>query len=184
MKKRFILAAALVIAPAPATAGIVVLGNSAARSCYLAAESPVAPRVSDIRSCTDALGDGRTTGDEVVATHVNRGILHLRRGNIDAALADFDRAIALDPEQPESYLNRGHALILREQAAPALSMFEQAISRNTRRPALAYYGRGMANETLGNLMAAYRDYTRASQLDPEWAVPREDLSRFRVVPRS
>lgn len=40
----------------------------------------------------------------------------------------------------------------------------------------------MAYELLGDVRAAYYDYRRASELDPEWRAPREDLQRFRVVP--
>ena len=66
-----------------------------------------------------------------VATHVNRGILRLRRGLVDEAVADFDRAIALDPEQPEAYLNKGAALIRRQNPAEALQLFTVALERNT-----------------------------------------------------
>ena len=62
-------------------------------------------------------------------------------------------------------------------------MFTVALERNTNRPAIAHFGRAIANETLGNLAAAYRDYRMASELDPDWADPRTELPRFRVVPR-
>ena len=58
---------------------------------------------------------------------------------------------------------------------------EYAFERNTTRPALAHYGRAIANETMGNLNAAYRDYTAASRIAPEWREPRQELARFRVV---
>ncbi len=102
---------------------------------------------------------------------------------IDPAIADFDRAIALDPDQPEAYLNKGAALMRRENSADAIGLFTIALERNTTRPALAHYGRAIANETLGNLNAAYRDYQAASRLDPEWNEPRAELTRFRVVTR-
>ena len=39
-------------------------------------------------------------------------------------------------------------------------------------PALAYFGRGLANEDMGNIRDAYADYRRAAQLDPQWSAPR------------
>ena len=90
-------------------------------------------------------------------------------------------AIALDPEQPEAYLNKGAALIRRQNPQEALQLFTVALERNTSRPAIAHYGRAVANEALGNVAAAYRDYRRASELAPDWAEPRTELARFRVV---
>ena len=165
----------------PASASVVTLGNSDARICYMAADSPSMPVVREIRACDDALGRESLTAYEVVATHVNRGILRLRRGMIDAAIADFDRAIALDPNQPEAYLNKGAALLRRENPGEAMNLFTIALERQTTRPALAHYGRAVANETLGNLSAAYRDYTAASRIAPDWRDPRQELTRFRVV---
>ena len=174
---------AVCAAAAPASASVVVLGNSDARMCYEAADSPMTPGSRDIRRCDDALLRESLSNYEVVATHVNRGILRLRRGLIDEAITDFDRAIALDPNQPEAYLNKGAALLRRENAADAASLFTTALERNTSRPAIAHYGRAIANETLGNLNAAYRDYTAASQIAPNWREPRLELARFRVISR-
>jgi tetratricopeptide (TPR) repeat protein len=174
---------AVCAAAAPASASVVVLGNSDARMCYEAADSPMAPASRDIRRCDDALLREALSSYEVVATHVNRGILRLRRGLIDEAINDFDRAIALDPNQPEAYLNKGAALLRRENAADAAGLFTTALERNTSRPAIAHYGRAIANETLGNLNAAYRDYTAASQIAPNWREPRLELARFRVISR-
>ena len=170
-------------AAAPASAAVVVLGNSDARLCYEAADSPMLPVLRDLRRCDEALLHETLTNYEMVATHVNRGILQLRRGAIDLAISDFDRAIAMDPNQPEAYLNKGAALLRRENAAEAMNLFTMALARNTTRPALAHYGRGIANESLGNLNAAYRDYTEASRIAPDWNEPRAELTRFRVISR-
>jgi Tfp pilus assembly protein PilF len=175
------LAAAAVIAPLPAFAGVTVLGTSHARVCYQAAEANSPPRAEDFAACDEALLSAATLPKEIVATHVNRGILRLRRGHVDQAMADFDRAMALDPSEPETYLNRGSALMRRDDAANALTMFSEAIQRNTRRPELAYYGRAMANELSGNVRAAYQDYRRASELAPRWRDPRIELRRFTVT---
>lgn len=181
MRARLIIAALLAASAAPAVAGVFVVGNTDARMCYEAADSALMPGVRDVRRCDDALLRENLAAYEIVATHVNRGILRLRRGFVEEAIADFDRAIALDPEQPESYLNKGAALIRRANPQEALQLFTVALERNTSRPAVAHYGRAVANEALGNVAAAYRDYRRASELDPGWADPRTELQRFRVV---
>jgi tetratricopeptide (TPR) repeat protein len=173
-----ISATALLIA-APAAASITVVGGSLARSCYLAAESQVAPTWDDFEACDRALADGLNRRD-TVATHVNRGVLRLRRGDVNGALRDFDTATALDPREAEAYLNRGVALLRNDRAAEALPNFDAALARRTRRPAFAFYGRAGAHEELGNIRAAYADYRRASELEPRWAPPRQELARFRV----
>lgn len=180
---KLMFAALLAASAAPAGASVVVLGNSDARLCYEAADSAMQPQPGDFRRCDEALRHDSLTGYETVATHVNRGILHLRRGRVDVAIADFDTAMRLDPEQPEAYLNKGAALIRRENPGEAVGLFTVALERNTSRPAIAHYGRAVANEQLGNLRDAYLDYQRASELDPGWADPRTELRRFRVVGR-
>ena len=180
-KRKLVIAALLAALAAPASAAVFVIGNSDARLCFEAADSPMLPGLRDMRRCDEALLHENLTNYEVVATHVNRGILRLRRGLSEGAVADFDRAIALDPNQPEAYLNKGAALIRRQNPAEALQLFTVALERNTSRPAIAHYGRAVANEQLGNVAAAYRDYRRASELDPDWAEPRTELARFRVV---
>jgi len=37
----------------------------------------------------------------------NRGIARLGKGDVDGAVADFRRAIKIDPEHPEAYTNLG-----------------------------------------------------------------------------
>lgn len=179
---RYVLAAALAALAVPAFGAVTVVGNSSARMCFEAADSPMHPAMRDLQHCDAALAEEALSRHDTVATHVNRGILRLRRGQVEAAIADFDRAIEMDPNQPESYLNKGAALIRQNNAAEALQLFTIALERNTRRPAIAHFGRAIANEELGNVRAAYQDYRRASELDPDWDDPRTELRRFRIVP--
>ena len=180
MKFKFLLTTAASIAvAAPAGAAVTVIGSSSARMCYEAAESTAIPDREALGRCDVAIG-GEAVADDLVATHVNRGILRSRMGKMDAALADFDAALALDPEQPEAYLNKGVVLIRQHNSDAALPLFTMAIEKKTRRPALAYYGRGIAHEELGNLRSAYADYKRAVAEEPKWKEPRTDLARFVV----
>jgi len=181
--RKIVITALLVACAAPAAASVLVIGSSDARLCFEAADSPMLPQVRDLRHCDDALSEGGLTNYDAVATHVNRGILRLRRNLIDEAIADFDSATQLDPSQPEAYLNKGAALMQRRNASEAAQLFTVALEHNTQRPAVAHYGRAMANEELGNVREAYRDYQMASQLAPDWSAPRADLQRFRVVQR-
>jgi tetratricopeptide (TPR) repeat protein len=180
--KVFLLTGAAAIA-APAIASTISVGSGPARICYLATESQNRPSEDQMNQCDLAFKEGGLSNYELVATHVNRGVLHVRRGQIDKGIADFDRAMALDANEPEAYLNKGAALVTAGQPQAALPLFSMALDKNTRKPAIAYYGRGVAYEEMGNVRSAYLDYRRATKADPKWAPPREDLSRFSVRPK-
>ena len=170
--------------PDAAAGAVTVLGSSSARLCYLAADARLRPNGAALERCDAALSEDFLTDRDRVATLVNRGILKLRLERRDAAIADFDAAIAIDPDQGEAYLNKGMAR-LHDQAAwrDAVALFDTALAKRTRRPEIAFYGRAVAYENGGEVKAAYRDYRQASLLAPEWAEPRTELARFTVRPR-
>ena len=181
MGSKFLFAAAAVIAASPAAAAVTVLGNSSARLCYEAAESRANPSMTVIRTCDQAMREEGLSDYDVVATLVNRGILKARLGQLSDAILDYDAALDRNPDLAEAYLNKGFALLhLPDAAQQARPMFDSAIAKKTRKPALAYYGRAVANELSGEVRAAYQDYRQASLLDPKWEDPKADLSRFRV----
>ena len=181
MKTKFLIGAALAAVAFPAAAAVTVIGASSARLCYESAEARSPPSADAVARCDDALEREPLTNYEIVATYVNRGILKLRRGQIEPAIADFNTAIARDPSEPEAYLNKGMATLRLangwEQAVP---LFNTAIEQKTRRPAVAYYGRAVAHELGGEIKAAYRDYRQASVLEPNWRDPQTELARFKV----
>lgn len=178
---KFLVAGAVAALAVPAGAAITVIGSTSARLCYEAAEARSLPSQTSISRCDEAIEREVLSDYEMVATYVNRGILKLRRGHIDAAIADFDYAIEQDPNEPESYLNKGMATLRLsngwEQAVP---LFDTAIAKDTRRPAIAYYGRAVAHELGGKIKEAYRDYRQASLIEPKWRDPQAELARFTV----
>jgi tetratricopeptide (TPR) repeat protein len=155
---KILIVAALAATAIPAGAAITVLGTTSARLCFEAADARLAPSRDSIFRCDQALSEENLSDYDAVATYVNRGILKLRTGNSDAAIADFDTALARDPNQAEAYLNKGIAVLRKPEGwAQAVPLFDQAIAKKTRRPALAYYSRGVANELGGHVKEAYFD---------------------------
>ena len=77
MRSHFLFAAAALLAATPAFGAVTAIGNSAARSCYEAAEARSMAGPEVIRSCDAALADALSHEDQV-ATLVNRGILKAR----------------------------------------------------------------------------------------------------------
>lgn len=187
MKTLAIVAGAAVAAgllATPAAAGVQVVGTSVGYSCFRAAEANNDSKDA-LDSCDFALKSGQLGFRDTVATYVNRGIVKINRESYREAIRDFDRAIAMDPDQAESYLNKGSAL-LRMGASPSLAipLMTEALERNTRRPELAYFGRAIAHEIAGDVQSAYYDYKRAQQAAPDWKDPAAELSRFQVRPAS
>ena len=171
--------AALVSAGAAAGQAVTTIGSNAAQACYEAARDQRASQ-ADLNTCDQALEDGLSSSD-VVATHVNRGIILALRADYPKALLDYDRAIALDAGQAEAFLNKGLLLLrLPKRDQDALKALDVAIAKRTSEPALAYFARAVAHEGLGNLEAAYRDYRQAATLAPKWALPARELRRFRT----
>lgn len=174
-----VLPMAILIVAEPATASIMSFGSSYARSCYLSAEARRAS-IEALATCDRAFETQPMTDEDRVATHVNRGILKMIRGDDAAAMADFDRALSLDEHQAEAWLNKAVVLLRRGDSPTAFDFAQRAIDLKTRRPSLAYYVRAIANEDAGRLSAAYADLRRASELEPGWSLPRQELTRYRV----
>jgi tetratricopeptide (TPR) repeat protein len=175
--------AALAVAAAPsAQAAVTVLGNGVAHSCYQFAEYGGNP-TDGINTCTFALEQTTLSVKDRAATYINRGILRARREDADGALADYDRGLAMDANLAEGYVDRGAVMIVLRRYDDAVSEIDKGISLGADRLQIAYYDRGIADEALGNIRAAYEDYKKAAQIQPDFRLALDQLTRFRVVRR-
>lgn len=175
--------AGLLFAASPALPAVSVIGSGLARLCYEQAE---AGRGSDrgTETCDRALVEEALDSRDRAATYVNRGILRMHGKRLNDALRDYEAALRLRPQLAEAHVNRGIALVhVGGRDAEAVAALSEALRLNTTRPEVAFYTRGVAYELLGNARAAYEDYRQAAALKPEWAEPRTQLQRFRVVPK-
>ena len=185
MRLRVVTLAALLVLGACATGAHRLSSGSdtAAQACFNAANQRQTLGNGD-RSCSIALANPALSPTLRAATLVNRGIIAMDRDRIDAAVSDFDAAIALMPGNADAFINKGVALLrLEGRAADAVAVLTVALDLNPRRPELAYFHRAVANEALGRVRAAYEDYATAAQLAPDWPEPAQQLQRFKVVRR-
>ena len=99
---------------------------------------------------------------------VNRGIEKAKNGDLDGAIADFDRAAELDPKNDAPYYNRAQAKRLKNDTAGAIADYTKAIKLGSTNPA-AYNNRGNARVENKDRDGAIADYTRAIELKPDYA---------------
>ncbi len=131
-----------------------------------------------LEECTRALRYPRLSraGEEQIT--INRGVVHMRRREAEAALADFDQVIHMSPENAEAHLNRGATLVQMRQYGPAIAAITRAMQLGVREPHKAYYNRAAAREALGDLRGAYEDYQAALEMEPNWGPANAELARF------
>lgn len=131
-----------------------------------------------IADCTRAIEQERLVRTDQAALYINRGTIHIRRREGEAALADFDTVISMIPRYPEAHLNRGAALIMLGRPGPAVAAITEALSLGVSEPHKAYYNRGAAREALGDVRGAFEDYSTALEIQPDWGLASAELERF------
>jgi tetratricopeptide (TPR) repeat protein len=99
---------------------------------------------------------------------VNRGIEKAKNGDLDGAIADFNRAAELDPKNDAPYYNRAQAKRLKNDTAGAIADYTKAIELGSTNPA-AYNNRANARTETNDRDGALADYTRAIELKPDYA---------------
>jgi tetratricopeptide (TPR) repeat protein len=106
--------------------------------------------------------------EAVPAAYNNRGIAFGRTGQLDRAIQDFDRAIALDPSFDRAYNNRGAAYLMHGSFDKAIEDFDKAVTLRAGN-ASAYSNRGYAYYFEGQYDRAMKDYNKAIELDQNYA---------------
>lgn len=176
-----LLAAAFVAFGMSANAQVTVIGSGLARDCYLAAKVSTFDSRESIEGCTKALNHEVLSREDRLSTLINRGILYMRRGNQAQAMQDYDQALRINPNKAEAHLNRGAALIYLEEFAQARDALDRSIELGTKDLYAAYYNRGIANERTGDITAAYFDFRKSYELNPEFEIASQQMERFIVT---
>jgi tetratricopeptide (TPR) repeat protein len=152
-------------------------GHRDARACQQAAASE-RPDGLAIAACDRALSADPVTRRERAALLFARGVMRIRRQEERAALADFDAALAIMPEQAETHVNRAAALAALGDYGAAVAAITLALSYGVREPYKAYFNRGAAREALGDLRGALEDYSTALEIRPDWGRAEAEIARF------
>ncbi len=94
-----------------------------------------------------------------------RGFAHDKLRDFKSAVADYSRALQIDPKNAYAFYNRGISHDRSGDFASAIADFTKAISLLPTN-ADFYHNRGFCYRKQGNFSLAISDYTRALELDP------------------
>lgn len=105
-----------------------------------------------------------TSDDFNACAFSNRGIANYRLGNLEKAIADFDRAIRINPRLADAYNNRGNVWQAKGNLDKALRDFDEAIKFDPRHNR-AFNNRANLRQSTGDFIGAIIDYDRSIELD-------------------
>ena len=94
------------------------------------------------------------------------GVSSLNLGKTDKALADFNRAIKLDPQRAPGYMGRGNTFNVLGRYREAIADYDIAIELDDSQ-AEAFANRAIAYSHLEEYEKAIADYEKCLQLDPK-----------------
>lgn len=173
---------AVIAASAAASVGYAstkIYGSGLAASCSRLALSGFFDRKT-LETCDLALEQEAMGRENAAKTHVNRGVVLLRRDSYDKAAEDFARAERLMPKLAEIYVNRGVVLIKQKRWNEAIAQLDKGIGLNPSELEKAYFNRALAREQVDDIRGAYTDFRKAVELAPEWEAPKKELARYTV----
>lgn len=127
-----------------------------------------------IEDCTKAV---QFDSPRLVDAYNNRGEAYRKSGNFTQAIADYNKALELNPNYVTAYNNRGIAYRRLNNYAQAFADYNKAIEL---KPDyfFAYYNRAYAYQTLGQYDKALADYNKALELNPNDADARNNRDKI------
>lgn len=102
--------------------------------------------------------------------HYSQGLRALERGQLDKALAEFERATALDPDYPGGYVGAGLVLAEKGDFEKALESVDRGLGKDDKFiDGFIAKGRVIVKERKGDdwLKKALKEYEKALKIDPE-----------------
>ena len=135
-----------------------------------------------IRPCTKIITSGRAKREDLASAYDGRGASYLYRGDLARALADFDKAIEINPSRAAFYDDRGVTYTRMGQYDRALADFDKLIAADPSQY-FPYIDRGLAYNGMRDYDRAIADFNQA-QIDLYVALGQPPANMLaRPVPR-
>jgi len=113
--------------------------------------------------------------DNRAHSHFALGNAYLKRGDAEAAVREYRRALEADPRYPQAHLNLGVAAWNRGQADEAVRQYEAELALDPR-CAKAWNNLAAVRFMQGHMEEAARLYRRALEIEPHYADARLNLA--------
>jgi tetratricopeptide (TPR) repeat protein len=135
-----------------------------------------------LAACDRAIAGGKFTGGNLSYLYSNRGFLRMQKGDLDLALADFNKAAWTDSSNFYALWNRGVAYATRGDYGRAQKDLAAALARNPDKGSKA-----RIEEALNAVTAGVNSTVRAEPSDPSatgdpsdlWGQTKKPLLLFR-----
>jgi tetratricopeptide (TPR) repeat protein len=105
------------------------------------------------------------------------GLLKESKGDKESALAYYNQAISLNPNNDVNYSNRGMFFANSGNAKQALSDYNMAIKINPKNP-ITYDNRGLLKAQNGDSKGALSDYSQAIKIDANFIAAYKNRSKL------
>jgi tetratricopeptide (TPR) repeat protein len=115
-------------------------------------------------ACNRAIASRQYSGHQLANLLNSRGTEYRLRGDLRRAMADYDEAIRLNPNDANAYNSRGDCWEAKGDLDRAIADYNQAI-RLDPKFAVPFYNRGLIWERKHDLQKALSDLTKATELD-------------------
>jgi len=158
----------------------LVIGDGGAQECYYSVKHGDMGRVSTLKKCKEALKDPHLSIKDEAATHVNLGILLMRSKRYDASQTHYKRAIEMQPNLSEAYINYAANLIYLGDFEDAITASDKSIELGTKKMPEALYNRAMAYDNLRRYNEAYTDLKKALALRPDWKPALRAIDNYEI----
>jgi tetratricopeptide (TPR) repeat protein len=119
--------------------------------------------IDDGRASVPTLSTPKTAND-----YCDSAKAKYSRGDFAGAIADYNKAIALQPDCAPAYFNRGNTKKAEGFLDDAIDDFDQAIELNPSY-AIAYNNRGLTKYAKNDLAGAIADFNKAIEFDASYA---------------
>lgn len=101
----------------------------------------------------------------------------LAKGDVDAALTDYNKAVEMKGDEPNLYVSRGKAHFGKKSYDLSVKDYDKAIELAPK-TAVAFLNRGASLEKLGDRDKALADYKKAADLEPSNEVAKAEVKRI------
>ncbi len=101
--------------------------------------------------------------------HEYMGIAHRELGNLDSALEEFHKVLAVDATHAPTLISIGDILVSQQNLEEAVVFFEKAVAQTT--DAIVPFNVAEIYFNQGNAVKAIEYYQKATEYKPDWADP-------------